>query len=213
MVNSYWLQPSTWAVVMKKEHPAIFAYHGWTNQAPRERHGPRWNSSLQHVVLPCRWCWETTRLLDWRWLWRHRQEKRKWLGWSRKRHVQKPHIKNASRSKSWWFGEYDGCEKLPGGKVWKRSTWTLKFLQGRILLTNMLLIRYNRLMSKFRKGDLELPDDAEELWKSMDIRCKDGFVPSRNLRAALNKKKGRATGFKVSPATNLAGSKRIQSDT
>ena len=82
-------------------------------------------------------------------------------------------------------------------------------------MTNMLLIRYNRLMSKFRKGELELPDDAEELWKSMDIICKVEwtFVPSRNLRAALNTKKGRATGFKVSPATNLAGSKRIQSDT
>ena len=78
------------------------------------------------------------------------------------------------------------------------------------------------LVEKFDKDALELPGDAEELRKCLEDMYNDGWtlVPSRTFRAELEKKKSRATGspgkkkaLRVSPVTNLAGNKRIQSDT
>ena len=89
-------------------------------------------------------------------------------------------------------------------------------------VTNMLFLRQNRLISKFRKDEPELPGDAEELRKCLEDMYKHGWalVPSRTFRAELENKKSRATGspgkkkaLRVLPVTNLAGNKRIQSDT
>ena len=88
-------------------------------------------------------------------------------------------------------------------------------------LANMMLTE-KYLARKFESRQHELPGDAEKLRKFLEDVYKDGWtlVPSADLRSELENKKSRATGspskkkaVRVSPVTNLAGNKRIQSET